>query len=195
MENDNFDEHDCLRRIKQGNETAVRQLLEYFYPFVLKIVRAHLPRRTGEEDLAQIVFIKVFQKIDQYRGHMPLEHWISRIAVNTCLNALRAERIRPEWRMADFPEEAAAEISKIESADPATPYDDEIDAAKRIVAALLVQLSPADRLVITLLHLEEKSVDEVRALTGWSKSVVKVRAFRARAKMKKILNQSKALTL
>jgi len=61
--------------------------------------------------------------------------------------------------------------------------------------SLIAQLSPEDRLVITLLHLEEKSVEEIHALTGWSRSVIKVRAFRARAKMKKMLNQSEMLAV
>jgi RNA polymerase sigma-70 factor (ECF subfamily) len=99
MQHDSFDEEDSLRRIEQGDEIAAQELLRHFHPFVLKLVRAHLPRRISEEDLVQMIFIKVFHKLNQYTGRMPLEHWISRIAVNTCLNALKAEKIRPEWRL------------------------------------------------------------------------------------------------
>jgi len=72
------------------------------YPLVLKLVRAHLPRRAAEEDLVQTVFMKVFAKLDDYAGAVPLEHWVSRIAVNTCINQLRAERcdrrcVGPTW--------------------------------------------------------------------------------------------------
>ncbi len=59
---------------------------------------------------------------------------------------------------------------------------------------LLGQLSPQDRLLVTLLHLEERSVQEIHGLTGWSRAAIKVRAFRARAKMKKMLSQAGALT-
>jgi RNA polymerase sigma factor (sigma-70 family) len=190
MEHDDFDENDCLRRIEKGDEVAARELLYHFYPFVLKLVRANLPRRLSEEDLVQMIFIKVFQKLEQYRGRMPLEHWISRIAVNTCLNALRAEKTRPEWRFGDFSKEIAAEIEKLATAEVETASNDDIEVAKKLLGELLAQLSPTDRLVITLLHLEEKSVDEIRALTGWNRSVIKVRAFRARAKMRKMLEQS-----
>ena len=193
MEHDDFDENHCLGRIEQGDETAARELLYHFYPFVLKLVRANLPRRVSEEDLVQMIFIKVFQKLEQYRRRMPLEHWISRIAVNTCLNALRAEKIRPEWRLGDFSSEIAAEIEKLATSEVGDATNDDIEVAKKLVTQLLAQLSPADRLVITLLHLEEKSVGEIRALTGWSRSVIKVRAFRARAKMKKLLEQSGTL--
>jgi RNA polymerase sigma-70 factor (ECF subfamily) len=195
MRHDNFDEQDCLRRIEQGDEVAARELLHFFFPFVLKLVRAHLPRRISEEDLVQMIFIKVFHKLDQYVGRMPLEHWISRIAVNTCLNALKAEKIRPEWRLGDFTEETAAGIEKLAATEIDTASNDDVDVAKKLVAELIAQLSPEDRLVITLLHLEEKSVEEIHALTGWSRSVIKVRAFRARAKMKRMLGQREMLAV
>jgi RNA polymerase sigma-70 factor (ECF subfamily) len=170
-------------------------LLRHFHPFVLKLVRAHLPRRLGEEDLVQMIFIKIFHKLSQYTGRTPLEHWISRIAVNTCFNALKAEKIRPEWRLGDFSEEIAAGIEKLAATEVDTATHDDFDFAKRLVAELIAQLSPEDRLIITLMHLEEKSVDEIHAITGWNRSVIKVRAFRARAKMKKMLNQREVLAV
>jgi RNA polymerase sigma-70 factor (ECF subfamily) len=195
MQQDNFDEEGSLRRIKQGDEVAARELLRHFHPFVLKLVRAHLPRRISEEDLVQMIFIKVFHKLNQFTGRMPLEHWISRIAVNTCLNALKAEKIRPEWRLSDFSAEIAAGIEKLAATQVGTATNDDFEFAKKLVTGLIAQLSPEDRLVVTLLHLEEKSVEEIHALTGWSRSAIKVRAFRARAKMKKILNQREVLAV
>jgi RNA polymerase sigma-70 factor (ECF subfamily) len=58
-----------------------------------------------------MIFIKIFQNLDRYAGKVPLEHWISRVAVNTCLNELRGEKRRPEWRLSDFDEETSAAIS------------------------------------------------------------------------------------
>src|SRR2546430_12779474 len=193
MQHDNFDEEDSLHRIEQGDEVAARELLRHFHPFVLKLVRAHLPRRVSEEDLVQMIFIKVFHKLNQYTGRMPLGHWISRVAVNTCLNALKAEKIRPEWRLGDFSEEIATQIEELASTEVDTATHDDAKLAKQPVTDLIAQLSPEDRLIITLLHLEEKSVEEIHALTGWSRSATKVRAFRARAKMKKMLNERETL--
>jgi RNA polymerase sigma-70 factor (ECF subfamily) len=195
MQHDNFDEEESLRRIEQGDEVAARELLRHFHPFVLKLVRAHLPRQISEEDLVQMIFIKVFHKLNQYRGRMPLQHWISRIAVNTCLSALKAEKIRPEWRLGDFSEEIAAGIEKLATTEIDTATNDDCDLARKLVTELIAKLSPEDRLVITLLHLEEKSVEEIHALTGWSRSAIKVRAFRARGKMKEMLNQRETLAL
>src|SRR5438067_5165265 len=100
-----FDMASCLARVRQRDEDAARLLLNHLYPLVIKLVRAHLPRRTSEEDLAQVVFMKIFAKIDQFSGTVPFEHWVSRIAVNTCLNQLQAEKIRPELRWADLSEQ------------------------------------------------------------------------------------------
>jgi len=106
---------------------------------------------------------------------------------------LKAEKIRPEWRLGDFSEEIAAGIEKLAATEVETATNDDFDLAKKLVTELTAQLSPEDRLVITLLYLEEKSVQEIHALTGWSRSAIKVRAFRARAKMKKMLNERETL--
>src|SRR5438105_5276398 len=97
------DEHAraLVDRARDGDDAAARELIRQLYPLVAKIVRAHRPRRTAEEDLAQMIFIKVFQKLTQYSGKVPISHWVSRIAVNTCRTQLAPEKSRPEWRHAD----------------------------------------------------------------------------------------------
>src|SRR5262245_9068995 len=176
----------CLQRVQQGDDDAARVLLNHLYPLVISIVRGHLPRRASEEDLVQMIFAKVFSKLEQFSGAVPLEHWVSRIAVNTCLNALQAEKIRPELRWADLSEEEEHVIQSLaattEDLEPGQHF-----AARDLVERLLSQLSAADRLVITLLHLEGRSVEEVRQVTGWNISLIKVRAFRARHKLRKHL--------
>ena len=113
MPDDVLDVPHCLSRVRQQDEGAARDLVQHLFPLVMKIVRSHLPRRVLEEDLAQMVFIKVFTHLDQYSGLVPFEHWVSRVAVNTCLNQLRAEKSRPEVRWADLGEEEALVLEKI----------------------------------------------------------------------------------
>jgi RNA polymerase sigma factor (sigma-70 family) len=166
-----------------NDDEAARDLVRHLYPLVAKIVRAHRPRRTSEEDLCQMIFIKVFQNLSKFSGQVPLEHWVSRISVNTCLNQIAAEKVRPELRLADLSEDEAAVIERLsassEDLDPVRKF-----AARELVEHLLQGLKPAERLVIDLLYLQGKSVEEVRQSTGWSTPLVKVRAFRARQKMK-----------
>jgi len=66
---------------------------------------------------------------------------------------------------------------------------EQADAARQLVQRLLEQLSPPARLIITLLEIEERSIKEISQLTGWSVPLVKVRAFRARAEMRKCLQR------
>ena len=183
---DGLDIPACVARVRNGDDEAARELLQHLYPLVLSIVRGHLPRRTGEEDLAQTIFMKVFAKLDQFSGTVPLEHWVSRIAVNTCLNALQAEKIRPELRWADLSEEEEHVVQNLASTTEELDPDHGF-AARELVDKLLERLAPADRLVLQLLHLEGRSVEEVRERTGWGASMIKVRAFRARRKLKKHL--------
>jgi RNA polymerase sigma-70 factor (ECF subfamily) len=165
------------------DDEAARELVRRLYPLVAKMVRAHRPRRTSEEDLCQMIFIKVFHKLSQFSGKVPLEHWVSRIAVNTCLNQIAAEKVRPELRHADLSEEEQAIVENLAvSSHELAP--DERFASRQLVEHLLDLLKPVERLVIDLLYLQGRSVEEIRKITGWSTSLIKVRAFRARQKMR-----------
>jgi RNA polymerase sigma-70 factor (ECF subfamily) len=174
----------CVERVRQRDEDAARLLMNHLYPQVIKLVRAYLPRRTSEEDLAQSVFMKVFARLDQYSGVVPLEHWVSRIAINTCLNQLAAEKARPELRWADLSEEQCQVLDNLPSATAELGPDESL-AAREIVEKLLVLLSPRDRLLITLLHLEGHTPREVQKLTGWNGTLIRGRAFQARRRLKK----------
>ena len=174
----------CVERVRQRDEDAAWALFRHLYPLVARLVRSHLPRRTSPEDLVQTVFMKVFANLDRFSGAVPLEHWVSRIAVNTCLNQLAAERVRPELRWADLSEEQAEALEATMSG-PEDLEPSENLAAREIVEKLLAQLAPAERLLLTLLHLEGRSVAEVQEITGWNVPVIKVRAFRARRKLRK----------
>lgn len=182
-----------LARVREQDDEAARALVERLYPLVIRIVRSHLPRRTQEEDLAQDVFAKLFSRLDQYadRAGIPFEHWVSRLAVRTCLDVLRAERRRPEWRWSDLSEDEAAWLEFMLSDEAATP-DTAAASAREVVEKLLAQLPPDDRLVLMLLDLEQRSVKEIAQLTGWSGALVKVRAFRARHKLRKLAEALKA---
>jgi RNA polymerase sigma-70 factor (ECF subfamily) len=160
----------------------------HLYPQVIAIVRRHLPRRTDEEDLAQKIFVKLFANLGRYNPALPLENWVSRLALNTCLDELRAERRRPELRWADLSEEQAVVLENFFATEPVSAYADPPEPGSlELLQRLLDTLDSADRMVVTLLMLEEKTVAEVAAQTGWSKTLVKVRAFRARQKLKHTL--------
>ena len=180
---DDFDASALVKAALQHDDEAARKLVQHLYPLVAKMVRSHRPRRTAEEDLCQMIFIKVFQNLSQFSGKVPLEHWVSRIAINTCLNQIAAEKVRPEIRYADLSEEEAAVIESL-AITAAELAPDKSSASRQLVEHLLQGLKPVERLVIELHYLQGRSVEEIKKMTGWSSALVKVRAFRARQKLK-----------
>jgi RNA polymerase sigma-70 factor (ECF subfamily) len=174
----------CVSRVRQMDAEAGDKLVERLHPLVSRIVRAHIMRRTDEADLTQMVFLKVFANLGQFSGRVPLDHWVSRIAVNVCLNQYRYERNRPELRHSDLPLEQEEVLDFLAASDEElSPYQQA--AANDLVAAMLERLAPRERLITTLLYLEGRTIEETRQLTGMSALAVRLLAFRARRKMKK----------
>lgn len=138
-----------------------------------------------------MIFIKMFQKLPQFSGKVPLEHWVSRIAINTCLNQIQSEKVRPEIRHADLSEEEVAVIENL-AASPDELAPDKRFASRQLVEHLLKALKPAERLVIDLFYLQGRTVAEIKEITGWSAALVKVRTFRARQKLKQQLERISA---
>lgn len=158
-----------------GNDESFAMLVRRHRGRVFRLA-ARFARDDHElDDIAQEVFIKVFRHLGTFRADAPIEHWLARIATRTCYDHLRRRR------HADVPFEDI-EVSVKDDLAPAR--------AKDILDAALVQLSADERLVITLLELEEKSVREIAELTGWSEGNVKVRVFRARQKLKAVLEKN-----
>jgi RNA polymerase sigma-70 factor (ECF subfamily) len=182
---------ELVAAVLRQDEDAARELVRSLYPLVAKLVRAHRPVRSAEEDLCQMIFIKIMQNLPQFSGKAPLEHWVSRIAINTCINQIQAEKARPELREADLSEEQVAVIQNL-AATTAELAPDQSFASRQLVEHLLKALKPAERLVIDLLYLQQRSVTEIQQVTGWSGALVKVRAFRARQKMKKQMSMISA---
>ncbi|MFO1460648.1 MAG: RNA polymerase sigma factor [Verrucomicrobiota bacterium] len=176
---------DLVASVLAGATERFEELVRRYQPRLFATARRYSRRESEVEDLVQEIFLKAFGKLDTWRGDAPFEHWLMRLAVRTCYDALRSHRRNREYSVTDLsgeevdwlerhavaPEEAAAEA----------------EGARVLVANVLEQMSPAHRLIITLLEIEERSVKEIAGLTGWSIPLVKVRAFRARAEMRKIL--------
>jgi RNA polymerase sigma factor (sigma-70 family) len=187
-DHESFDLAGCLDRVRKHDQMAARELVEHLHPLVIRIARSHLPRRVAEEDLAQEIFLKMFTRIDQYQGNVPFTHWVSRIAVTTCIDHLRAQKRRPELRWADLSESQTDALDAAITSESDVSPDDAV-AAKELVHKLLDQLKPEDRLVIQYLDLEQKSIAEISELTGWNPTLVKVRAFRARRKLQRFYRE------
>jgi RNA polymerase sigma factor (sigma-70 family) len=173
----------CLERVRQRDEEAIRALITYMYPLVYKIVRSNISRRGEEEDMVQTILTKIFQSLDQFSARAPFKHWVSRIAVNTCLSLIRYEKSRPEVRMADLSEEEAMVVQNLSVSDE--KLDSSLGlAARDLVQHLAASLRPKERLLIRLIYLEGLTIEAVSESTGWSHGAIAMRVSRARARMR-----------
>ena len=168
-----------------GNSASFETLMQPYLPRVFGTVRRYARRESEVEDIVQEIWLKAFQKLSSFRGDAPFEHWLMRLAVRTCYDALRSHQRNRESTFTDLTTEEEDWLERFVK-EP-TDTSEHATAAQQLVQRLLEKLSPPARLVIQLLEIEERSVKEISAITGWSVPLVKVRAFRARAEMKKLL--------
>jgi RNA polymerase sigma-70 factor (ECF subfamily) len=176
---------DCIAAVLKGDSASFEPLVKKYSPRVFATARRYARRESEVEDIVQEVWAKAFQKLRTFRGEAPFEHWLMRLAVRTCYDFLRNHQRSRETTFSELAEPETDWLDRF-MADP-DDASERAAAAKALVQRILSQLSPAARLVITLLEIEEKSVKEISKLTGWSVPLVKVRAFRARAEMRKCL--------
>ncbi len=172
----------------EGDEVSAKHLMDFLHPQVMSIVRARLPRRGCVEDLSQDIFIRIFRKLEQYSGKVPLKHWVSRIAVNMCTNAYHKAKANQELRLADLGEEEAMVIESLSTSDeelePSQSW-----AARELVDKLLETLNVKDRLLVDLVCLRGYTYNQAREKTGWNTSAMKVRMFRIRKRLEKTLTR------
>jgi RNA polymerase sigma-70 factor (ECF subfamily) len=166
-----------------GDERAFAELASRHKSRVFGVASRFARDASELEDICQDVFVQVYFKLRQFRRDSPFEHWIMRITTFKCYDYLRKRRRDKAGISVDALLESGCEPAA--PAEPA-PHPD----LERLHAALAL-LSAKERLVITLLELEERSVQEISDLTGWSVANVKVRAFRARAALRKLLEDKK----
>lgn len=176
-----------IDEVLAGDAQSFEPLVARYQPRIFATARRYARKDSEVEDIVQEVWLKAYSKLASFRGDAPFEHWLMRLAVRTCYDFLRGHQRNRESTFTEISEPESDWLERF-ATDPAKAPEDE-DAARLLVNRLMDQLSPPARLVIQLLEIEEKSIKEIAALTGWSIPLVKVRAFRARAEMRKCLSR------
>ena len=178
-------EAELIAAVLSGDSASFEPLVQKYSPRVFATARRYARRDSEVEDIAQDVWLKAFDKLKTFRGEAPFEHWLMRMTVRTCYDFLRSHQRNRESAFSEISEPEEDWLERF-VAEPGSAAED-ADAAKLLVDRVLEKLSPAARLVVTLLEIEDRSVKEIAEITGWSVPLVKVRAFRARAEMRKIV--------
>lgn len=178
-------EAELIAAVLAGDSTSFEPLVAKYSPRVFATARRYARRESEVEDIAQEVWLKAFDKLRTFRGEAPFEHWLMRMTVRTCYDFLRAHQRNRESAFSEISEPEEDWLERF-MADPGSAAED-ADAARVLVGRVMEKLSPDARLVIQLLEIEDRSVKDIAELMGWSVPLVKVRAFRARGEMRKIL--------
>ncbi len=184
-------ELELATRAREGDERAFEEIVRRFSPRVFQIASRFFRRSGLVEEIAQEVFLKAYTQLSSYEGRGSFEGWLSRIATNTCLNALRTQKRHPESTVSDL---TADETAWLENRLASRSAERHRSVESGLVAAdladkVLSQLSPDDRLVLMLIDGDELSIKEVAEMTGWSQAKVKVQSFRARRRMRKAVEE------
>lgn len=176
---------ELIAAVLKGDTASFEPLVQKYSPRVFATARRYARRESEVEDIVQEVWLKSFQKLASFRGDAPFEHWLMRLTVHVCYDFLRGHQRNRETAFSEMTDTEEDWLERfVANPDDAT---EDANAARQLVQRVLEQLSPPARLIITLLEIEDRSIKEIAQLTGWSVPLVKVRAFRARGEIKKVL--------
>lgn len=170
-----------------GDETAFEQLFDRHKHMVAKLAGRYFRQPEDAEEILQITFAKAFVELEKFRGNheFSLAGWLRRIAVNACIDVLRSRKRKPEDLCCELNEAETAAIATVSASGKRT--SEAVLADRDLVHKLLANLDPHDRAILQMLYTEEMSVAEIGKVFGWSVSKVKIRAWRSRRSLRKVL--------
>jgi RNA polymerase sigma-70 factor (ECF subfamily) len=182
---------DLVARVRRGDEDAFEELFNRHRRRVALIASRFFRQREQIEEVVQESFTKAYFALADFSNAQEASFaaWLARIAFNCCYDELRRMKRRPESSLSNISEEESAWIKDQLRAEGAG--DDVLAAtiARDLAGKLLKRLSPEDRLVLVMLYVEGLSVSEIAKINKWSSSKVKVRAHRARASVRRLLER------
>lgn len=181
---------EAVRRVREGDVEAFSVIVATYQ----RLVAADLARRLPAQDVqevAQDAFVRAYRALPRYRGEAPLRIWLLRICRHAAMDFWRKHYRRRDRLFCDLDEAGLFHVEKAHQERLAEQQanQDAQDLAREWIASALKRLSPDDRAVITLVELEDRSMDEAARQLGCGLSAVKVRAFRARRRLKAILKE------
>ena len=182
---------ELARLARGGEESAFEEIMRRYSPRVFRFASKFFRQRSLVEEAAQEVFLKAFTELGSFEGRGSMEGWLTRITTNICLNLLRSAKRRPELTVSDLTEDETDWLDKnmtVAATDRHESSERSLVAAD-LAGRVLQTLAPDDQLVLTLIDGEDATVKEVVKMTGWSESKVKVKAFRARRRMREAVRK------
>ena len=178
---------DLARQAQAGDESAFAEIVRRYSPRVFSVASRFFRQRSLVEEAAQEVFLKAFTQLGSFEGRGSIEGWLTRIATNTCLNMVRGAKRRPEFTLSDLTDDEQQWLDHQSGGDGEQPSVEKSLVATDLADRVLSVLSPEDQQALLMIDGEDASIKDVAEATGWSESKVKVRAFRARKKVREAM--------
>jgi len=179
-----------VRQAQDGDESAFAEIVRRYSPRVFSVASKFFRQRSLVEEAAQEVFLKAFTQLGSFEGRGSFEGWLTRIATNTCLNMVRSSKRRPEFTVSDLTDDESSWLDQQSASEGLEqPSVENSVVAADLADRLLGVLPPEDQQALLMIDGENASIKEVAEATGWSESKVKVRAFRARKKLREAMEK------
>lgn len=180
-------DEEMIERVIRGDTNSFKFLLDRYQEFVFRLLRRHIP--LGEtEEVAQEVFIRVYCSLGNFAGKSSFQQWLSAIAIRTCYDFWRKEYRKREVTASSLPENSREMLEEVMASEADNFHFEERADWKELLESVLARLSPEDRMVFELIYLQEFSGQEAARLLGWNIANVKIRSFRLRKKLCRILS-------
>ncbi len=173
-----------VKRTRDGDPEAYRRLIERHQDYVGRILWRFSRDRRVHEELVQDVFVEAYLSLSGYHSKAPFEHWLARIATRVGYRYWKEKARGRKTEPFDLQawDEATGDGELARALEP--------DHAAELLHRLLEQMTPRDRLVLTLRYLDQCDVAETAQRTGWTRTMVKVQTLRARRKLRKLVEES-----
>ena len=176
-------DEEIVAAVLRGDIESFEELILRYQPRIFGMARKYFRNESDVEDLVQTIFTKTYKKLGSFKKTAPFEHWFMRLSVNTCYDALRRRTKHREQAVSDLMFEDESWQNRLDNI-PDSEDQELLDKANELVHSVMEQISNKARIVLTMQELEGRSIKEISELTGWSISLVKVQAFRARKEMR-----------
>ena len=185
------DDGELLQHIRHGEIDRYADLISRYQRHVIRIVSRRVPGDRAEE-ITHDVFVRAYVGLAQFSGLVSFEHWLAGIAVRTCYDFWRGRK-REELPISALTNDHHLWIEQTLAVQSEEQFHNQVRRreATEVLEWALGQLSPENRAVLTLVHLDGQSVREAAQLLGWSVVNVKVRAHRARQMLRTLLLERK----
>lgn len=178
-----------IELILAGDQTAFEQLFDRHKRLVARTAARYFQRPELIEEIIQISFAKAYLELAKFRGEhsFSFPSWIGRIAANACLDSIRTQKRKPEDLQCELSDGETQSIIDLIAHTDASPEEALVN--RDLTNKLLARLPVEDRALLHMMYVDEMSIAEIGEFLGWSISKVKIKAWRARNGLRKVLRR------